>query len=230
LKPLDAAEAHLIKCGLIDRSGAVLYSAEATLKPGPVYLLGLDPGGAGGASLALSIDRSRAGHDDYLDDQWASGGRRYSKGRAPLQRRIQDLCEAMGRETRDVPASNLVFTRSTGISNHPGFQEAVDLCEPVHRTFMAAISPRFVMTFGNLNHFSQGLEIETKESMHARHGRWQAHRGTALAFGHHVAFGNVPHLSLWASDYRADIVEWVVEAARTSPPQSLATCSSEGSE
>ncbi|UVO52128.1 hypothetical protein M0208_17015 [Sphingomonas sp. SUN019] len=214
MNSLDAAEAYLTDSGLIDRSGAVLYSADVTLVAGPVYLLGLNPGGAAGATLAESIAGSRAAKNAYLDEEWVPGGRRYRKGEAPLQRRIQALCKAMGRDTRDVPASNLAFTRSTGISSHPGFQGAIDLCEPVHRIFIAAINPRFVMTFGNLKHFSRGVEILTMESIDARHGKWQAHRGAAIAFGHRVAFGNVPHLSFWASEYRGDVVDWVVEAAR----------------
>ncbi|MEA1015158.1 hypothetical protein [Sphingosinicella sp. LY1275] len=212
---MDEAESYIINSGLIERSGSALYSAEATLVSGPVYLLGLNPGGVAGASLAQSIAASRAGNNAYLDEEWAPGGRRYGKGEAPLQRRIQALCKSMGRNTRDVPASNLAFTRSTGVSSHPGFPGAIDLCEPVHRIFIAAIKPRFVMTFGNLKHFSRGVEIETIESIDARHGQWQAHRGTALAFGHRVAFANVPHLSFWASEYRGDVVDWAVEATRS---------------
>jgi uracil-DNA glycosylase len=116
----------------------------------------------------------------------------------------------MGVETRDTPASNLAFTRSTGLAAHPGYEGAVELCAPVHRLFMDAVRPRFVMTFGSLAHFASGVNIQSVESRDARHGNWRAHRGRAVAFGHEVAFGNVPHISLWASDSRADVVEWAI--------------------
>lgn len=207
---LTQAEQYLESVGLIDRPGAVLYSSEETLKPGPVYLLGLNPGGSEGATLRDSIASSRRGNNAYLDEEWAPGGRVQPRGQSTLQRRVQALCRAMGVETRDTPASNLAFTRSTGLAAHPGYAGAVELCAPVHRLFMDAIQPRFVMTFGSLDHFAHGVEILTSESRDARHGTWKAHRGSAVAFGHEVAVGNVPHMSLWASDSRLDVVEWAI--------------------
>lgn len=120
----------------------------------------------------------------------------------------------MGVETRDTPASNLAFTRSTGLATHPGYAGAVELCAPVHALFMDAIRPRFVMTFGSLDHFASGVRIVSIESCDARHGSWKAHRGRAVAFGHEVAFGNVPHMSLWASDSRGDVVDWAIAGLR----------------
>lgn len=201
---------YLESVGLIDRPGAILYSSYETLKPGPVYLLGLNPGGFGGATLRKSIEASRNGNNAYLDERWAPGGRVQPKGQSTLQRRIQGLCQAMGLETRHTPASNLAFTRSTGLATHPGFVGAVELCAPIHRLFMDAVRPRFVMTFGSLYHFGSGVKVLSSESRDARHGTWKAHRGRAVAFGHEVAFGNVPHMSHWASNSRADVVEWAV--------------------
>lgn len=210
---LDEAEAYLIEVGLIDRPGAVLYSAETTLAPGPVYLMGLNPGGSEGAALSQSLEKSRSGSNAYLDEVWAPGGRKRPKGQALLQRRIQSLCARLGRDTRDVPASNLAFTRSTGVATHPGFAGAVKLCQPVHKIFMDAIKPKFVMTFGNLKHFEGAVRVTEIESTDADHQGWKAHRGTANAFGHKVNFGNVPHLSVWASEYRMDVVDWVLALA-----------------
>lgn len=209
---LTQAEQYLDSVGLIDRPGAVLYSSHETLTPGPVYLLGLNPGGSEGATLRDSIGASRKGSNAYLDEEWAPGGRVQPRGKSTLQRRVQGLCRAMGVETRDTPASNLAFTRSTGVAKHPGYAGAVELCAPAHRLFMDVIGPRFVMTFGSLDHFESGVKILSLESRDARHGTWKAHRGRAIAFGHEVAFGNIPHMSLWASDSRADVVEWAIAA------------------
>lgn len=210
LDTLSKAEQYLEEAGLADRPGAVLYSSHVTLKPGPVYLLGLNPGGGEGATLRDSINASRRGNNAYLDEEWAPGGHLQPRGASTLQRRVQALCGVMGVETRHTPASNLAFTRSTGLAAHPGYAGAVELCAPVHKLFMDVIQPLFLMTFGSLSHFASGVKITRVESRDARHGTWKAHRGTAVAFGHEVAFGNVPHMSLWASDSREDVVRWAV--------------------
>ena len=208
---MSLAEAYLEKAGLIDSPGAVLYSADATLRPGPVYLLGLNPGGAEDSTLRDSIMRSRAQHNAYLDEEWAPGGYVQPKGQATLQRRIQHLCSMMGIETRDVPSSNLVFTRSTRISTHLSFDAALKFCLPVHHIFIDAIRPRFLMTFGNIGNFKNAVSITHVEERSAQHGAWMAYRGSGTIAGREIAFGNVPHMSLWASDKRADVVRWAIE-------------------
>jgi hypothetical protein len=210
IDPLDAAENYLTKVGLIDESGAVLYAGASTLRAGPVYLIGLNPGGSEGASLRDSIAASRQEHNAYLDEEWAPGGHWQPKGQATLQRRIQNLCARMGFETREVPASNLVFTRSSRLNKHLGFDEALKLCRPVHEIFISAIRPQFVMTFGSMDNFKKAASITAIESRLANHGTWKAHRGTATLGGHSFAFGNVPHMSLWASDSRPEVVDWAI--------------------
>lgn len=208
---LSRAEAYLERAGLIDSPGAVLYSADATLRPGPVYLLGLNPGGEEGHTLRDSILRSRAQHNAYLDEQWAPGGHIQPMGQATLQRRVQHLCAMMGMQTREVPASNLVFTRSTRVGTHLNFAAALPLCLPVHHIFIEAIRPRFLMTFGSIGNFASGVEITHLEHRSAQHGNWKAHRGIGVIGGREIAFGNVPHMSLWASDKRPEVMRWAFE-------------------
>jgi hypothetical protein len=207
---LDRAEAYLADAGLIEQSGAVLYAGASTLRPGPVYLLGLNPGGSEGASLRDSIAASRREHNAYLDEQWAPGGHLQPMGQSTLQRRVQKLCSQMGLDTRDVPASNLVFTRSSRLNKHLGFDEALRLCLPVHEIFIEAIMPSFLMTFGSINNFRNAVTINSIESCFAKHGSWKAHRGTAKLGKREFAFGNIPHMSLWASDSRPEVVEWAI--------------------
>lgn len=217
---LAEAEAYLEQSGLLDQHGAVLYSAEETLdsaeetlaREGPVYLLGLNPGGSESSTLRDSIAASRAGHNAYLDEEWAPGGHVQPKGQATLQRRVQALCAAMGCDTRAVPASNLVFTRSTRTGMHLDYAGALKLCLPVHHIFLKAIRPAFLMTFGSMDYFRQAVTVTQSESRSAEHGTWQAHRGRATVAGQEVAFGNVPHMSLWASDKRPAVIEWVLGA------------------
>lgn len=214
MTPLNAAEAHLTSIGIIDQPGAVLYSAESTLKPGPVYLLGLNPGGSGDATLRDSLERSRRGENAYTDEVWEQKRRSFPKGEAPLQLRVKGLIKKLGLDIQAVPASNLAFTRSTGIAEHSGFEGAVRLCAPVHRIFMDVIKPDFLMTFGNTDHFGDAIKIVSSECLDARHQGWQAKRGEAIAFGHKIKFGNVPHMSVWASDHRSDIVDWAIAGAK----------------
>lgn len=197
---------------MLTLSGAVLYSGIEALKPGPLYLLGLNPGGSEGATLKDSLDNSRAGVNAYLDEVWAPGGRPQPKGQATLQRRVQRLCEQLGLDTRQVPASNLAFTRSARVGLHDDFAAAAKACLPVHELFAEAISPRFLLTFGSLDNFKKVVSLRQIESRLAEHGDWKAHRGMATFAGREIPFGNIPHMSLWASDKRPEVVSWATEA------------------
>ena len=208
--PLSIAETQLKTAGLLDEPGAVLYSGASTLRRGPVYLLGLNPGGSEGATLRQSIAASREEHNCYLDEQWAPGGHVQPIGQSTLQRRIQALCKIMGLETRSVPASNLAFTRSTRVATHSNFRSAVDACLAVHRTFLDAIEPDLILTYGNLANFEGFAQLGKVESRLADHGNWQAHRGTAVISGRSVRLANIPHMSLWASDRREHVVRWAL--------------------
>lgn len=208
---LDRAQAYLGETGMLGLPGGVLYSGVETLKPGPVYLLGLNPGGSGGATLKDSLENSRRGHNAYLDEEWYPGGKWRPKGQATLQRRVQHLCRMMGKDTREVPASNLAFTQSVRVDTHDDFPAAVRSSLPVHQLFLEAIRPRFLMTFGALDYFGSVIPLEQVESRDAEFSAWRAHRGYATIAGRRVAFGNVPHMSLWPSDKREHIVEWALE-------------------
>jgi hypothetical protein len=208
--PLQEAEKYLKGVGLLNSPGAVLYSSVKTLVPGPVYLLGLNPAGTDGATLADSLASARRDHNCYLDEQWSPGGHLQPKGQATLQRRVQNLCSLMGIETRKVPASNLVFTRSTRTETHLDFNGALSLCLPVHKMFVDAIQPKFLMTYGAIDHFKSAVKIESEESVLAEHGTWKANRGFAIFDGRRIGFGNIPHMSLWASDKRQNIVKWAL--------------------
>ena len=205
---LSKAEDYLEKAGMLNMPGAVLYSGIEALKSAPLYLLGLNPGGNEGATLKDSLERSRAGVNAYLDEVWSPGGRPQPKGQATLQRRVQRLCEQLGLQTRQVPASNLAFTRSARVGLHDDFAAAAKACLPVHEFFAEMIRPRFLLTFGSLDNFEKVVSLGRVESRLADHGGWKAHRGTAKFAGRDIPFGNIPHMSLWASDKRPEVVAW----------------------
>ena len=207
---LNIAETYLDAAGLLDQPGAVLYSGESTLDPGPVYLLGLNPGGSEGATLRDSIRNSRAEHNCYLDEQWAPGGRLQPKGQSTLQRRVQHICSLMGLETREVPASNLAFTRSTRVATHSDFKTAAEVCLAVHRLFIDAIQPDLLITYGSIGNFAGLGQLEAIEERSAQHASWMAHRGTVKIGGRSIGFANIPHMSLWASDKRPEVMRWAL--------------------
>ena len=209
--PLDKAEAYLRSSDMLDLPGAVLYSGDETLRPGPVYILGLNPGGSEGATLRDSLEGSRQGHNAYLDESWAPGGNPQPVGKSTLQRRVQNLCRLMGLEPRSVPISNLAFTRSTRIESHDDFDGAATASLPVHEIFIEAIDPEFLLTFGALDNFSRVAPVDSVESRLADHGAWKAHRGFVNIANRRIPFGNIPHMSLWASDKRQHVLQWVIE-------------------
>jgi hypothetical protein len=95
---------------LLEHPGSILYSSHETLKPGDVYLLGFNPGGAGGNPLKLSIDSMLSNkHNAYLDESWENLNGFWDNGEAPLQKRICWLLESLGLNPREVCASNLIF-------------------------------------------------------------------------------------------------------------------------
>jgi hypothetical protein len=209
--PLEQAEAYLRSSDMLNLPGAVLYSGEETLQPGPVYILGLNPGGSEGATLRDSLDGSRRGHNAYLDESWAPGGNPQPCGKSTLQRRVQNLCKLMGLEPRSVPISNLAFTRSTRIETHHDFGGAAKASLPVHEIFIKAIDPQFLLTFGSLKNFLSVVSVDSIESRHADHGSWKAHRGFVKLADRRIGFGNIPHMSVWASDKREHVLQWVIE-------------------
>jgi len=208
---LGGAEAYLAGEELLDSAGGVLYSSAASLKPAPIYILGLNPGGSDGASLRQSIAASRNGNNAYIDEEWERGGRTLKRGAALLQRRMQRIAELIRLDLRDIPASNLVFTQSRRLGEHMEFDEAVARCLPVHAMFLRAIQPKLVFTFGHISHFEKAFYLTEKESVDAKHSGWRAYRGIAKIGDLTFRLGNVPHLSVWGGQSREDVLRWALE-------------------
>src|ERR1035441_8005860 len=87
---IHSAKQHLES--ILDKSGTILYSSCATLKPGKYYFLGLNPGGtdADTNTIRKSLGNLGALTDcAYLDEDWGSDSRSYSKGCHPLQKNFK---------------------------------------------------------------------------------------------------------------------------------------------
>jgi len=90
---------------IIDRSGSVLYSAQSTLRPGKLYLLGLNPGGDPTRHHTIGEDLDQLPHrkrNAYIHESWE---RHREAGRAPLQQRVQWLMRKLGQDVEDVCAA-----------------------------------------------------------------------------------------------------------------------------
>ena len=87
---------HLHDAKIQDWCGKVLYSSINTLKKGPVYLLGYNPGGdpaKESMTLAEHVSQSPPDWNEYVDAEWMPRGIRCPAGQALLQRRVRWLLE-----------------------------------------------------------------------------------------------------------------------------------------
>lgn len=197
---------------ILSAPGGILYSAFDTLKRRRFYLLGLNPGGAGGMPIRTSITMLPELTDNaYLCECWASGGRTYAAGEAPLQRRVQYLCDEHLRVPTDsVCASNLIFVQSpsdahlskrsegTGRSR---FLDLARICWPVHEDIVGSVDPDFLVVFGNglLSPFTYLKSIvpgyASERNQPSGHGGYRLKSYDAQIGGRQRTVIGLPHLS-----------------------------------
>lgn len=155
--------------GLADKSGSVLYSGIDTLRPGPFYLMGLNPGGApaeGTSSIASSIHERRA-WSAYTQDCWVAGctdpapcghigkdGRVEHSHLARHQKHVGTLTRALGVRPEEVFATNAIFARSKNEASLKAQAQGMDswkwwrACWHVHQQFLREVRPRWIITLG----------------------------------------------------------------------------------
>ena len=134
---------------VLDRSGNILYSSVDTLRPGSVYLLGLNPGGDARRLSWQTLRRMlkelpSKTKNEYLDVSWQ--GR--PPGQSKLQRRVAELATMIGVDLRRVCAANLIFVRSKD-ARSCGYPELAEVCWPVHQAILQAVRPKLVVCYGN---------------------------------------------------------------------------------
>ena len=142
---VEAAEVQLRD--ILNESGKVLYSSAATLCPGEIYLLGVNPGGLPGAPGTTTVGENLSSFankttNDYLDEVWP--------GRSSLlQTRIKNLFAERKHGVRTVCASNVVFTRSPTEPSYKDFKPIASTCWPVHANVISVVKPRLILVFGS---------------------------------------------------------------------------------
>ena len=139
--------------GIAEKPGAVLVSGADTLVPGPLYVMGFNPGGsaegdgtAESLTIGASIERSR-GKDawhEWVDDNY--GG----SGHSILQSRICSVFKELNVDPRKTLSTNALFVKSNDAG---ALERPWDLwwqhCWPVHRFLLHVVRPAVVVCLGN---------------------------------------------------------------------------------
>lgn len=146
--------AKLIPRILMEKSGAVFYSGRAGFtSQHSLYLLGVNPGGDAAARPSETVRRHTdvvltekpENWSEYRDESWLGA----APGTWRMQPRVCHLLSALGLDPGEVPASNLVFQRSTRESVIDGnMLELSGLCWPFHQAVIDRLKIRTVVCFG----------------------------------------------------------------------------------
>ncbi len=178
MMPFPAAEkkqlADVVKSSLGDmeqRRGEVFSSGIDTLQQGPLYILGLNPGGNGASYLKISEHVAKWDLERYsafCDQCWNpkcwkldSFGRQESlqcgcvRGGHRHQKAVKNIagCMIPGIDIKSVFATNAIFLASTAANtfrNETGYslKDAWKKCWKVHRYLLARILPKVILCLG----------------------------------------------------------------------------------
>lgn len=163
---LSAVQQHLGKDA--NESGSVLYNGSSTLRPGKLYLLGLNPGGdpseikqSVNESVKATFDKLRSDYCAYEDECWKQNHPvdcmlKECKGESPHQRRVSDLVDALGLGViiKDVFAANAIFLRTKDQLSLKMPWKLWENCWHVHKLFLSIVQPKLILCLGNGNGLS----------------------------------------------------------------------------
>jgi len=194
---------------IIHRSGSILYSAQTTLRPGRLYLLGLNPGGDPTKHHSIGEDLDQLPlrkHNAYVHESWE---RQREAGGAPLQQRVRWLMGRLGQDVEDVCAANLIFARSKDASGSE-YPKLAHICWPVHLAILEIVRPRLIIAYGN-SHVSPYAYLRgqfggsSEEVFESGHGTWKCR--VSRTAGRWIV--GLPHLSRYAIDHHEDVTDWI---------------------
>lgn len=181
-----------------------------TLKPGDVYLLGFNPGGAGGNPVKQSINSMLTNTaNSYLDEEWENGNGAWSGGEAPLQKRVQWLIKSLGFNPREVCASNLIFIQSRKAQDIS--YSFAEKCWPVHEAILKIVEPKLVIVFGNSNvspyRYLHSMFGGKEEFFPSGHGNWSVKSFRCQINGRPLCIVGLPHLSRYHPIGKNEVVK-----------------------
>lgn len=146
--------AKLIPSELLKRSGSVFYSGKLAFGSRTrMYILGLNPGGdpRKQANETIEWDTAKVLRDKrddwsaYRDDSWAGS----PPGKHGMQPRVLHLLGQLQIDPGQVPASNIVFLRSSRESRIDGdIRKIAEMCWPFHQRVIEELGVRLILCFG----------------------------------------------------------------------------------
>ena len=216
----DALLRRLRDAQLDGLTGKVLYSGINTLKKGPLYLLGFNPGGDPAKetmTLAEHVTQSPSAWNEYLDAKWgAPGGGWRPPGQAPLQRRVQWLLNQLGLQTREVCASNLIFNRSIDQARLNDWSGVADRRWPIHDWIIKLVQPHAILCLGGGKVFDyicgKGRPAPIV-SFPSGHGDWECCATKVQLESGTVQLISVPHLSRYNICSHPEVAAWIRRAS-----------------
>lgn len=193
--------------------GGILYSSHQTLKKGDVYLLGFNPGGSDGdKTIEDSIDSLLTNTENaYLEQEWENGK---GEGKSKLQVRVNALLTALGQNTRDVFATNLIFEQSRNAQG-VRFSDAEDYW-PINEAFLSIVQPRLILCFGNgaVSPYaflrSKLKSDDTQEYIaESGHGNWKVRGFECELNGVPTYVAGIPHMSRYYPQNKVKVINWL---------------------
>jgi hypothetical protein len=99
-----------------------------------------------GKDISQALKRSKPDWSAYIDERWSKTGQDY----ALMQRNVQYLCKKLGLKPRHVPASNLIFQRSSRENSLEGNRtQLIKDCWPFHAAVIDKLNTRVIICFGH---------------------------------------------------------------------------------
>lgn len=145
IAPMLAAIAHF--------PGRLLFSGMDTIRPGDLYIMGMNPGGAFtpnpplGETIGFTLVEARDKWS-YLEDSPET------LAAEVLQERVKGVLQGLGRAPNTTLITNAVFVRA---GDKDAFKaDSLDFwklwwnpCWPIHQVLLGVVRPKLVVCFGN---------------------------------------------------------------------------------
>jgi len=201
---------------ILQESGKVVYSSVDTIRPGDIYVLGLNPGGEIFVPIIEDLKQLPDRYTNaYLDEAWGNRlNPNYAKGNHPLQKNVTDLIQNIGYDPREVFCSNLIFTRSRQAKDSL-YKSRAHICWEVHKEFIRIIDPKCFIVFGNsklspFQYINDRYSLRETGSINSGHGNWQCFSCSGIIEGKERVLIGLPHLSRYYVNRHEDVLQWII--------------------
>ena len=162
----EVVRAHLTE-QMQQVAGSVLYTPLSTIKPGAVYIMGLNPGGRPSDDSSAIIDNiaPSEGQSSYTHECWNAdcddpgtcvhldGGRIRPDAEVDHQRHMRQIAEALETPLVELPSCNAIFAKSGSLAELKSQTKISalvwwDCCWPVHQYLLSQVRPHLIVTLG----------------------------------------------------------------------------------